>query len=392
MPIPIPQSTAALLNSVNAQDAHLGLRLFRFANAIVEERDGKLKFNQEQQSRELRSICNCRGAQSVYSAALQARNALLDAMPAPVKRLDLTSAWRLVAGLSGGGAMENAAMTLHPIYGVPIIPGSSLKGLARAYAVTCWLPEQPDKAAAWEQTLRVFGNMSSAPWVRDLARKTHERFNLETLPDTDDAAGAVVFHDAWPHGVPKIEVDIVNNHHKPYYQDLKEFPADWQSPEPSYFAAVAPDTKFSFAVSLRHSCIQRGGELLDLAALWLQRGLADLGAGAKTAAGYGHFLEPGGGSASAGPQTQVQALVWNNVTIEFLPGPQEVQAKNPDNLTQKAILSVKDLSAAELEQMFAAAPGGYSRLTSKKKKLTGARIQVEAEGSRFKIVKCLPPE
>ena len=48
---------------------------------------------------------------------------------------------RLVVGLGSKGTLE-MGLTLHPLYGIPIIPGSALKGLARAAALyetaTAW--------------------------------------------------------------------------------------------------------------------------------------------------------------------------------------------------------------------------------------------------------------
>src|SRR5260370_38167739 len=45
---------------------------------------------------------------------------------------ELTLDWRMIVGLGGETVLETD-ITLHHLYGIPIIPGSALKGLTRAY-------------------------------------------------------------------------------------------------------------------------------------------------------------------------------------------------------------------------------------------------------------------
>lgn len=104
-------------------------------------------------------------------------------------------------------------------------------------------------------------------------------------------AGAIVFHDAWPAEWPRLIVDIVNNHHPDYYQakpdDNNYPPGDWEDPKPVYFLAIPPGASFQFALSPRRADVKK--ELLEQAKKWLVGALCHLGAGAKTAAGYGSF-------------------------------------------------------------------------------------------------------
>jgi len=48
----------------------------------------------------------------------------------------------LTLHLARASALENAGICLHPIYGFTYFPGSGLKGMARAFAETVWLPGQ----------------------------------------------------------------------------------------------------------------------------------------------------------------------------------------------------------------------------------------------------------
>src|SRR5262249_47763155 len=153
------------------------------------------------------------------------------------------------------------------------------KGFAHAYACEVWLPAQPDPEVAWANVCAAFG-WAPSPWLADLSRR-HGRKSPESAH-----AGAVVFHDAWPDAWPRLLPDILNNHHVGYYQK-GEPPGDWDNPVPVYFLAVPAGQTFTFALSKRRDDV--ADELLDLCREWLVGGLTHLGAGAKTATGYGAF-------------------------------------------------------------------------------------------------------
>lgn len=190
-----------------------------------------------------------------------------------------TTAGPLTLHLARASALENAGISLHPLYGFTYLPGSGLKGLAHAFACEVWFPAQPDKAAAWEAVCRVFGTAPSG-WLKDLAAR------LGVTNPTASAAGAVVFHDGWPREWPRLTVDILNSHHGDYYAK-GEPPGDWEDPVPVYFLSVPPGVRFRFAVAPRRDDVPAAD--VALAADWLAGGLTVLGCGAKTATGYGHF-------------------------------------------------------------------------------------------------------
>ncbi|MFH1575059.1 MAG: type III-B CRISPR module RAMP protein Cmr6, partial [Acidobacteriota bacterium] len=174
----------------------------------------------------------------------------------------------LTLHLARASVLENAGICLHPLYGFTYLPGTGLKGMARAYAETVWKAVQADRRKAEDSILAVFGNESGEP----RAERQH--------------VGFIVFHDAWPHEWPKLVVDIVNCHHPKYYGG-SDGPGDWENPVPVYFLAVPDGVKFSFALSKVRSDVL--DEFLGLAREWLVGALEHAGAGAKTAAGYGVF-------------------------------------------------------------------------------------------------------
>ncbi len=66
-------------------------------------------------------------------------------------------------------------------------------------------------------------------------------------------------------------------------------PGDWMSPEPIQFLTVAPGQEFLFTLAPRLPEDEENMGDVELAIAWLEEALAWMGAGAKTAAGYGRL-------------------------------------------------------------------------------------------------------
>lgn len=233
--------------------------------------------------------------------------------------------WRLIAGLGKKGALE-VGFTFHR-YGFPYIPGSSLKGLARAYGlleislgVEVAIKEKGEKEplSNLDEVLALDDNEKHEEGLR--AYPPDENFlhmvkAFRQIFGTTDIAGKVIFFDAIPVSLPKLEMDIMNPHYPEYYKEgSKEYPTNWQSPIPVKFLTVAPDCPFRFAIGWRSSprdieksetkwngwykgeqikqqAAPESPRLVKLARRWLQGGLLELGAGGKTNAGYGYFKD-----------------------------------------------------------------------------------------------------
>lgn len=215
----------------------------------------------------------------------------------------------LTLHLARASALENAGICLHPIYGFVYMPGSGLKGMARSFAETVWLPAQLAQSGQdwqsadeqqWNSALdkldHVFGyvpyiepskeaRQQMSEFARELDRRRRER-DKKRSQEANAHVGEIVFYDAWPVGWPRLVVDILNSHHKSYYEN-QEPPGDWDSPVPVYFLAVPAGHTFQFALGKWRDTTP--DELLELAVGWLMGALEHQGAGAKTAAGYGAF-------------------------------------------------------------------------------------------------------
>jgi len=267
--IPVPKRSAEALERHKAQPRQNAGLIFDRFSPDWSDRSG-LKESE-------RSALKKRGLKAVADAAQKADSSLLSAWnsrweatvrAAHAEPLSLTTDWRLIAGLGRKGSLE-VGFTFHRC-GFPILPGSSVKGIARAYAglVEARLDSDPEFVS-------VFGRADGEK------EKTEETAR----------AGGAVFFDAIPTKLPKLELDVMNPHYPDYYSDpaKKTAPTDWQSPKPVFFLTVASATEFRFAVGWRGPVNGEVRRLRGLARDWLIAGLKNLGAGAKTSAGYGYF-------------------------------------------------------------------------------------------------------
>lgn len=200
--------------------------------------------------------------------------------------------WRLVVGLGSASVLEGSGMTLHPVYGFPYIPGSSVKGLCQSVAfwelwedggqeaLQDYSSGEKEGVAAVDEALQL-GNLDDLkerfegkPSLREQLAAFHEIFGSQKRK------GNAIFLDAIPKRFPKMEVDIVNVHYQDYYQGTPSIQAD---PTPSYFLAIARGTVFRFHLACRREEDMR--RILQ----WLDIGLGSYGIGGKKAAGYGEL-------------------------------------------------------------------------------------------------------
>lgn len=262
----LPQSAANLIETTAFSGRNPGLQLDKYSPPG----------DQRAQRDAIELVCKATGDPEMHSALLRRRDSML--MEAAALRFRATTCGPLTLHLARAAGLENAGIYLHPVYGFACLPGSGLKGMARAYAETVWLLDQVDKAEAWRRIQSVFG------WVGGSDRKRWRPSDVEEAKGS--AAGAVVFHEAWPTVWPNVEPDITNSHHTNYYQG-KDDPGDWEGPVPVSFLAIGAGVTFDFGIAARTEMEQN---LADDAATWLQAALVHAGVGAKTNAGYGRFV------------------------------------------------------------------------------------------------------
>ena len=162
-----------------------------------------------------------------------------------------------------GGGMPHpleTQITRNRLYGVPLLPGSGLKGLALAWA-------------------RKYSELDEAA-INVLFGKSSD--------DDQGEAGYLVFHDAWwvpDSAATPYAKEVITVHHGDYYSTKGSNDAtDFDSPNPSF--QLATRGSFLFA-------IEGARTWADLAMNILRQGLEQEGFGGKVAAGYGYFVEDG---------------------------------------------------------------------------------------------------
>jgi CRISPR-associated protein Cmr6 len=210
-----------------------------------------------------------------------------NAVPFPLK-----TDWRFVTGLGSGSPLE-VGFTFNR-YGFPILHGSGVKGVARAWALyeiaemlnTTSLNDLDEILSTDDEDKynKFFSSKNNAA-----AGERSDQFRL--IFGTKGLEGGAIFFDAIPTGKPKLQLDTMTPHYSDYYGDKQNTvtPSAWQSPMPIPFMTVAPGTEFFFAMGWRTPLDDNATQLRGMAVNWLREGLTKLGAGAKTSAGYGYF-------------------------------------------------------------------------------------------------------
>ncbi len=307
----IPRQTYSLVKQIiSPQECHAGLLLDKFSE-FPEESERKM---QEFQKKALNEVCKSRGDRKLLKSLNSRRSQMLEkanAMP-----LLMRTQGAMTLHLSRAGTWENAGISLHPIYGFVYLPGSGLKGLARAWAETVWAPAQPNQEQAWRTIEDAFGYTPNSEKAKIRNKKGGWRPPDVSLR-TSSATGQLVFHDAWPSAWPHLEVDITNSHFTKYYQGNRA-PDDTEDPNPVYFLAVGPGVEFQFAVSDRKR--SSDDPLLEQGLEWLQDALTAEGAGAKTGAGYGRFVAEKPTSVTESPSVIRKEYDLEFISMAFLAG------------------------------------------------------------------------
>jgi CRISPR type III-B/RAMP module RAMP protein Cmr6 len=248
---------------------HPGLLLQRFLRRPLESRNSGQDSKTEQLKKELfGSALTASRAAALSRPYKLAFDRFRQSWPELTETVELATPGRdsrLIVGLGSENVVETG-LTLHHTYGVPVIPGSALKGLASHYAITEWGPSDKDFARNGKIHNLLFGA-------------------------TEDS-GVILFHDAWfvPGSTDQPLVpDVMTPHHQEWNEG-KSPPTDFDSPVPVPFLAVTG--RFRIALSWV-------GPESDQAAPWTRRALElliaaleDWGVGGKTSSGYGRLLKP----------------------------------------------------------------------------------------------------
>jgi CRISPR-associated protein Cmr6 len=219
---------------------------------------------------------------------------------------ELKLASRLLVGHGNASAVD-VGITVHHTWGVPVIPGSALKGLLAHFVDAVYGPDDPT-LPPWEQSEaeRARASYQGVTWRgRRIERGPGAIYRAlfgapnaegdeamrERGFDAGASAGLVTFHDALyvPQGVPDdrpFAADVLTVHQKAYYGSLgARWPNDHDRLNPVAFLTVRPGTRMLFALS-------GPSDWAELAERLLKDALEKWGVGGKTSAGYGRLVSP----------------------------------------------------------------------------------------------------
>lgn len=178
---------------------------------------------------------------------------------------------RLAVGLGIANPLE-VGIHLHPVYGLPMIPGSALKGVCAHHCHRVWGAKDP-------------------AFQKDA---DHHRW----LFGTTEQAGAITFLDAWwtPGINGPLVHEVITPHHQKWQDGGDVPPTDFDSPIPVPFLAASG----KFLMALEYSGpkpadkaeADQCGAWVKLAWNLLRETLTESGVGGKTTSGFGIFAPP----------------------------------------------------------------------------------------------------
>lgn len=319
----------------------------------------------------------------------------------------------LATGLGNPHPVENGFAFLSP-YGVPYIAGSGVKGvLRRAAEELAFFQEHSGWTLAHVWALFGFDENSACfsedqessdwleayrKWVVQVAQGNggildswrqaineqlpekpvnwREKSSLELLKGMIGEVGKplrrsihwkglLAFDDAFPDEKATLAVDILNPHHKTYYEGLSKenqekglpwpTPHDAENPVPVFFLTVAPGARFTFSARPLHGrealwkAIGDWKALLDAA---FDHARDWLGFGAKTAVGYGAFEISASSDRGEGEKAAERGeprCVWVDQTLAKIVA--ETHSKPDDALRGKRLAEAwREIQDAQLKQ------------------------------------------
>jgi CRISPR-associated protein Cmr6 len=184
---------------------------------------------------------------------------------------------KLLHGM-GGAHVRETSLTLHPLYGLPYIPSSSIKGVVRNWVNQAFFDGR-------EEELKSEKNL-------DQKHKGLRTICLDIF-GSEESGGQIEFFDAFVDSGFSLQPDVLTIHFPKYYKG-ESMPGDNQNPNPVNFYVISCQS-VQFIVGIRRDAKLNSefssDELLGLAIAWMQKALTELGIGSKSSAGHGYFSE-----------------------------------------------------------------------------------------------------
>jgi CRISPR type III-B/RAMP module RAMP protein Cmr6 len=207
----------------------------------------------------------------------------------PVWEFSATLDAPFISGLGAGHPTETG-MVLDRNSGLPFIPAGSVKGVLRMACAVMLADKYPEL---------VHEDKDGELEINDRTPLLRRYFGDTNTDAQDTVRGQLVFLDAYPASVPRLNLDIMNPHSGKYY-DGSAPPVETDLPIPVKFLTVARKTTFIFRIMA--SPLTPGEKMDDVNQPFNdadKNNIRDmfsiactrLGFGAKTSIGYGRFSQ-----------------------------------------------------------------------------------------------------
>ncbi len=278
------QAIVGLRDSRSARGEHAGLLLQRYLAKTAAGKEGDPAEKRDLLNAAVRAAASQNDEHaSPYPAAFRRWQ---KSLPAGHVAKEFETDGRLIVGLGAENVLETG-ITLHHTYGMPIIPGSALKGLAAHYCDQVWSRGDGRFKKPTAEEDRAYRDYLSGK-----GPAPEPNYHRLLFGTTDDG-GCIVFHDAWfvPQSAPQpLCQDVMTPHHLDWLDGSKP-PTDFDSPTPVPFLSVTG--RFRVALSWRGPGSEAARPWLEAALELLSDALKSWGIGGKTTSGYGRLVEPG---------------------------------------------------------------------------------------------------
>lgn len=213
------------------------------------------------------AVKNYENARAPMASAIETRNRLFTSLEHQhgdrFATLALVNSSRLLLHLGRANTLENVGLYCDRTTGLPLIPGTALKGVLSTWA--CWASNQNSDGT--------FPEPKQWQTHRD---NLHRRMFGDNAEKGSDRAGEIVFLGGFPAEPPKLELDILTPH-----------PDEGRGRiTPNVFLSVAQGTMWNFAFLVLD---QQSQDDLPSVLRLAEECLCCNGLGAKTASGYGQF-------------------------------------------------------------------------------------------------------
>ena len=302
------------------------------------------------------TIIGPRGSEALLKEYEQRHKTLAQFLQAEVSYFN--NDWHFATGLGNNHPVENG-LTWHHTLGVPYLPSSSVKGLLRAF-VHEWMQADENLVTRW--------------------------FGAHTADDeiNPNNTGNLIFFDAIPTKPITLACDIMTPHMGDWYAQGDKInsdnyathaPADWHSPVPIPFLVVK-EIQLMFMIAPRNNqCVTSIADAKN-AMDALASALKWVGAGAKTATGYGRFkkdLQKNGDlqSEKYDALSDAQKLIHQLTTIQK--AEEAIARKQPGGVLDTAVSNIieqsKSLDEADRRLIYNAAKNALTWLGKDNRKI-----------------------